>query len=69
MRDVKSLTMRQFPDALTRLGVAADEHLELDAERAVGGEGVVDDGVDDHGLDDDGLAPGDKMPSGDLIVA
>ena len=28
--------------------LAADEHLELDAEREVGREGVVDDGVDDH---------------------
>jgi hypothetical protein len=33
------------------LGVLApDEHLELDAEREVGREGVVDDGVDDRRL-------------------
>ena len=28
--------------------LAADEHLELDTEREVGREGIVDDGVDDH---------------------
>ena len=29
--------------------LAPDEHLELDAEREVRREGVIDDGVEDHG--------------------
>ena len=50
------------------LGVLApDEHLELDAEREVGREGVVDDGVDDHADTMTRSSPGDKLA--DLLAA
>ena len=42
--------LRRPNPAVVRLGVlAAHEHLELDAEREVGREGVVNDGVHDLG--------------------
>ena len=45
-RDLRIVAAHLLDEALGVL--APDEHLELDAEREVGREGVIDDGVDDH---------------------
>ena len=50
-RDLGIVAAHLLDEALRVL--APDEHLELDAEREVGREGVVNDGVDDHGGNED----------------
>ena len=45
-RDLRIVAAHLLDEALRVL--TADEHLELDAERKVGGEGVVHDREDDH---------------------
>ena len=48
--------------------LAADEHLELDAEREVGREGVIDHGVDDRGATLLELVGGTLVPAAAMEV-
>jgi hypothetical protein len=43
--------------------LASDEYLELDAEREVGREGIVNDGLDDYGDTTTRSSSGDKLPA------